>query len=140
MNTLGNVTKRKYDLLDRVTKETDALGNETAYTYDSLDNLKTIHRVEGRISLEEQTDDYMPTVGKDGHVTLYSYNLAGQITSVTDALGQVEKYEYDQYGRLLAKTDRDNYKTTYSYNALGSVSNVAYSDGRSVAFAYNELN
>ena len=136
----SSITLYLYTATGRLKSVIDALGNETAYTYDSLDNLKTVHRSEGRISLEEQTGDYMPTVGKDGHVTLYSYNLAGQITSVTDALGQVETYEYDQYGRLLAKTDRDNYKTTYSYNALGSVSNVAYSDGRSVAFAYNELN
>ncbi|SFU92268.1 YD repeat-containing protein [Butyrivibrio sp. M55] len=136
----NSTTLYTYTATGRLKSVVDALGNETAYTYDSLDNLKVIHRVEGRINLEEKTDEYMPTVGKDGHVTVCNYNFAGQLTSVTNALGQVETYEYDQYGRLLAKTDRDNYKTTYSYNALGSVSNVTYSDGKSVSFAYNELN
>ena len=59
---------------------------------------------------------------------------------MTDALGQKETYEYDQYGRLKTKRDRDNYATTYTYNALGVVTNVGYSDGRSVEFSYNELN
>ena len=134
------VTLYTYTATGRLKSVVDALGNETAYTYDSLDNLQSIHRAEGRISEEEKKDDYIPTVGKDGHVTLYTYNLAGQLTKITDALGQEETYEYDQYGRLLTKTDRDNYKTSYTYNKLGAVTNVGYSDGRNVAFAYNELN
>ena len=133
-----STTLYTYTPTGRLKSVVDALGNETAYTYDNLDNLRSVHRAEGRI---ENTDsDYFPIVGKDGHVTLYSYNLSGQLTKVTDALGQEEKYEYDQYGRLKTKTDRDNYATTYTYNALGVVTNVGYSDGRSVEFAYNELN
>ena len=82
----------------------------------------------------------MLDIFKDGHVTLYSYNLSGQLTKVTDALGQEETYEYDQYGRLKTKTDRDNYATNYKYNDLGVVTEVGYADGRSVEFSYNELN
>ena len=152
-----------YTATGKIRSVVDALGNETAYTYDELDNLKSVQRAEGRIITEdsirkdqnpgaithhiqesEQTgntkDTAFPTVGKDGHVTLYSYNLAGQLTKVTDALGQEETYEYDQYGRLMTKIDRDNYATTYDYNDLGAVTKVEYSDGRSVAFSYDELN
>ncbi|WP_248404867.1 DUF6531 domain-containing protein [Butyrivibrio fibrisolvens] len=118
----------------------DALGNETVYTYDALDKLKSIHRVEGMIEKDEKSSDDFPIVGEDGHVNLYSYNLAGQLTKVTDALGQEETYEYDQYGRLITKTDRDSYDTTYEYNNLGAITKVGYGDGRSVAFSYNELN
>ncbi|WP_248404834.1 DUF6531 domain-containing protein [Butyrivibrio fibrisolvens] len=134
----------------------DALGNETAYTYDELDNLKSIHRAEGRITDDITSKnvngisidpsnvdikrDVFPKVGENGHVTLYSYNLAGQLTKVTDALGQEETYEYDQYGRLITKTDRDSFDTTYEYNDLGAVTKVGYADGRSVAFSYDELN
>ena len=60
----------------------------------------------------------MPVVGEDGHVTLYSYDLSGQLTKITDALGQEETYEYDQYGRLKTKTDRDKYVTSYSVYAI----------------------
>ena len=156
----GRTVSYEYDAMGRATKVTDgssttiytytatgrlksvidALGNETAYTYDALDNLKSVHRAEGLVSNEEISGEKFPTVGKDGRVTIYSYDLSGQLTEVTDALGQKETYEYDQYGRLKTKTDRDNYATTYEYNNAGAVTNVVYADGRSVAFSYNELN
>ncbi len=135
----GDTTIYTYTPTGRISTVVDALGNETAYTYDLLDNIKTVHRAEGLISEEERNGSMLPTVGEDGRVTLYSYNLAGQISTITDALGQKEVYEYDQYGRLKAKTDRDNFRTTYDRDELGNVTNVGYGDGRSVAFTYNAL-
>ncbi|WP_143484090.1 DUF6531 domain-containing protein, partial [Pseudobutyrivibrio ruminis] len=129
-----------YTATGRLKSVVDALSNETVYTYDALDNLKSIHRIDGLADDSETKEDRLPKVGEDGHVTIYSYNLAGQLTEVTDALGQKETYEYDQYGRLVTKVDRDNYSTAYGYNDLGKVTRVDYADGKSVAFAYNELN
>ncbi|SFV04820.1 RHS repeat-associated core domain-containing protein, partial [Butyrivibrio sp. INlla21] len=134
-----SVTFYTYTRTGRLKSVVDALGNETAYTYDSLDNLKSIHRAEGLVSLEESTGEIFPTVGKDGHVTVYDYNLSGQLTEVTDALGQKEHYEYDHYGRLISKTDKDDYKTTYSYNINNQVNAIKYADGRSVALSYDAL-
>ena len=151
-----STTLYTYTPTGRLKSVIDALGNETAYTYDALDKLKSIYRAEGQITddtvnkneegttaaqvFEAVKKDAFPSVGEDGHVTIYSYNLAGQITKVTDALGQEETYEYDQYGRLMTKTDRDSFNTTYEYNDLGAVTKVGYGDGRSVAFCYDELN
>lgn len=134
-----STTLYTYTRTGRLKSVVDAMGNETAYTYDSLDNLQSIHRVEGLISDDEREGKSFPTVGKDGHVTLYSYNLAGQLTKMTDALGQVETYEYDQYGRIKAKTDRDKYTTSYEHDNLGNVVRVGYSDGKEVAFSYDAL-
>ncbi|WP_026514329.1 DUF6531 domain-containing protein, partial [Butyrivibrio sp. LB2008] len=136
----NSTTLYTYTPTGRLKSVIDALGNETAYTYDALDNLKSVHRAEGLVSDEERAGDVFPTVGKDGHVTIYDYDLSGQLTAMTDALGQSEHYEYDQYGRLKTKTDRDNYATTYEYNNAGAVTKVGYADGRSVAFSYNALN
>ena len=94
-----STTLYTYTATGKLKSLVDAIGNETAYTYDELDNLKSIHRAEGLVSVEEKNNDNFPKVGEDGHVTLYSYNLAGQLTKVTDALGQEETYEYDQSGR-----------------------------------------
>ena len=134
-----SVTFYTYTRTGRLKSVVDALGNETAYTYDVLDNLKSIHRAEGLVSLEESTGEIFPTVGKDGHVTVYDYNLSGQLTGVTDALGQKEHYEYDQYGRLISKTDKDDYKTTYLYNLNNQVNAINYADGRSVALSYDAI-
>lgn len=135
-----SITSYTYTATGCLKSVIDALGNETAYSYDALDNLQSIHRMEGLASEDERNGEYFPTVGRDGHVTLYSYNLAGQLTNMTDALGQKEIYKYDQYGRLKEKIDRDNYATTYDYSDTGAVTKVMYGDGRSVEFAYDELN
>jgi RHS repeat-associated protein len=126
-----------YTATGKIKSVTDALGNETAYTYDSLDNIASVQRAEGSIP---ETDKNLPVVGKDGHVTLYDYDLSGQLITITDALGQKEYFSYDQYGRLKTKTDRDGYITDYEYNNAGSVTKVNYADGRSVALSYNALN
>ncbi|MDC7278415.1 DUF6531 domain-containing protein, partial [Butyrivibrio fibrisolvens] len=129
-----STTLYTYTATGRLKSVLDALGNETAYTYDALDNLKSVHRAEGRVE-----DDKMPVVGEDGHVTLYSYDLSGQLTKITDALGQEETYEYDQYGRLVSKNDRDGYKTTYVYDITSQVSSINYADGRCVELSYDAL-
>ena len=136
-DALGGKTTQEFDPIGRVISVTDALGNETAYTYDSLDNIASVQRAEGSIP---EADKNLPVVGKDGHVTLYDYDLSGQLITITDALGQKEYFSYDQYGRLKTKTDRDGYITDYEYNNAGSVTKVNYADGRSVALSYNALN
>ncbi|MBO7355860.1 MAG: hypothetical protein J6U50_04445, partial [Lachnospiraceae bacterium] len=135
----SSTTLYTYTATGRLKSVVDPLGNETAYTYDALDNLKSVHRAEGLIGDGKDQADEFPTVGMDGHVTLYSYDLSGQLSSITDALGQKEIYEYDQYGRLKSRKDRDDFVTSYDYNELGAVTKVGYGDGRSVEFAYNEL-
>ncbi|SFU67407.1 DUF6531 domain-containing protein [Butyrivibrio sp. INlla21] len=134
-----STTLYTYTPSGRLKSVVDALGNETAYTYDALDNLKSIHRAEGLISEEERKGDIFPTVGKDGHVTIYDYDLSGQLTMLTDALGYTEAFEYDHYGRLIKKTDKDNYKTTYTYDLDNRVNSINYADGRSVELSYNAL-
>ncbi len=130
-------TSYAYTPTGKISSVVDALGNETAYTYDVLDNLKSVQRAEGKL---DENDKQFPIVGKDGHVTIYDYDLSGKLTAVTDALGQTEHYEYDEYGRLKSKVDRDDYLTEYSFNNAGNIANVCYADGRSVEFSYNALN
>ena len=54
-DTLGNKYTREYDLLSRVTKETDPLGNETSYTYSRLGEIETITDAAGRVVYDMQT-------------------------------------------------------------------------------------
>lgn len=54
-DTLGNKYTREYDLLGRVTKEIDPLGNETSYTYSRLGEIETITDAAGRVVYDMQT-------------------------------------------------------------------------------------
>ena len=49
----------------------------------------------------------------------YTYNSAGQVTSVTDPMGGVTGYEYDNLNRLTAVVSPVQTKTEYTYNARG---------------------
>ena len=64
---------------------TDALGNLTEYSYDELDQLievKQLVEIEGSANAHHEAN----------RLTVYKRNLLGQVTSVTDALGQTERY------------------------------------------------
>ena len=73
------------------------------------------------------------------HITRYTRDLRGQVTEVTDALGQKEAYNYDPKGQLLGKLDKEGYLTKYAYTKQGDVSRIQYADGREVKLSYNPL-
>ncbi len=61
-------------------------------------------------------------------MTLYSYDLSGQLTKITDALGQEETYELDG---LLQKT--------FTFDATNMLSKVVDSNKGEVENKYNGL-
>ncbi len=144
----GHATCYEYSLTGQLTKVTDALGNETAYLYDPCDRLLEIRQY----GEETGIDGKAAGIDKDlcraeernresrvCHVTRYQRNLLGQVETVTDALGQTERYTYDAKGQLIEKLDKEGYLTKYGYTAQGDVSRIAYADGREVKLSYNPL-
>ncbi|MCU0561546.1 MAG: FG-GAP-like repeat-containing protein [Desulfobacterales bacterium] len=92
-------------------------------------------------------------------VTAYAYNAAGDLLSVTNALGRAVTmaydtlgrkvgmddpdmgtwgYAYDAAGRLLAQTDAKGQVTRFAYDALGRVVSKSYSTGDpAVSYRYD---
>jgi RHS repeat-associated protein len=72
--------------------------------------------------------------------TSYSYNGAGQETSVTNAAG-TSGYTYDTAGRLATDADAASGATgSYSYNTLGQVTQIGYGTGGDAqSFGYDTL-
>ena len=52
-------------------------------------------------------------------VTTYTYNNRGQLTQITDALGQTETFTYDANGLLLTRTDRNDTVFMMTYDHMG---------------------
>lgn len=105
----GNLTTEEhftYDLLGRKTSEKDRFGHQTEYTYDSFGHLI-------QVTYPQVVDEYSQPVRP---TFLYTYDLFGNPTSITDPKG---------------------YITHKSYNLRGSPSKIHYPDGSSELFKYD---
>ena len=113
----GSVTSATYNSFGEPLTQTDALGNVTTHTYDTHGNPLT--------STATLSGD--PSSSSPQTVTsTYAYTgAAGEVTSVTDALGHATAFTYDSYGNVTSSTGPataaapSGAKTTYTYNADG---------------------
>jgi RHS repeat-associated protein len=141
---LGRTTSYTYGAFGDVLTETDPLGNITRYTYEQFDPAPFSSAVPGLTTAvfgarpftqlatttdpvgNTTTNTYEPkgtnkgrliaTTDAAGNVTRYSYDSAGNQTSITDAAGNVTLFAYDSRGDLLHQTDALGHATDYTYD------------------------
>ncbi|NVJ59381.1 MAG: LysM peptidoglycan-binding domain-containing protein [Gammaproteobacteria bacterium] len=70
--------------------------------------------------------------------TEYTYNIAGQLLSVTDAKGNIQYKTYDIAGNLISETDALGNSTFYGYNAYGEKIATKNAIGTITTEHYNE--
>ncbi|WHY01333.1 DNRLRE domain-containing protein [Neobacillus sp. DY30] len=149
----NNVSYRyDYDILNRITKIQDSLGNSFEYTYNANNQV---------------TKDEFSTPSNT-YTTSYSYDSEGNQTSVSFNQSKID-YGYDTLGRLQQKTINltsgdytssytfkpgvasgkttnlvDTYKNgvnspiSYTYDKMGNIETITH-DGKTITYAYNEL-
>ena len=148
---VNNTTQFGYDARNRLRQETDPIGNATQYQYDLADNLLTKTDRNDRVTEFVYNDlDRLVTetwVG-GGNAIEYTYDGAGNLTSVIDAFGALE-FTYDARDRV---TTVDNAGTpgapnvvlAYAYDDVGNVLSVtdviAGTAGATTSYAYDALN
>ena len=114
-----------YDALNRLTTTTkdldvtNGISTVSSYTYDALDNIKTV------------TDT-------NGLITTYSYNGLGNKMQLDSPDTGITNYNnYDGAGNLLSMTDARDKTTTYTYDALNRIENIFYADGTKVTYYFD---
>jgi RHS repeat-associated protein len=80
----GNVTRYKYDLLDRQSTLIDAMGRVSEFTYDALSRIK---------------ETFNPAV-QTQPMLQKTYTLDGLLKTLTDANGNTTTFKYDVFNRL----------------------------------------
>ena len=123
-------TRYEYDSLDRRTKATNNLQNETVYEYDSRDNLvlivdplgNTTTQVWDGLNRKIETIRHLRVggVGAGAIDTSNPSNPDGMI---------VRKATWDGNSRLISETDDNGNTTTYSYDALDRRIIETFADG-----------
>lgn len=115
----GNTTSETVSIYNQKIEETDASQNKKIYTYDPINS-----------------DIITSVTDGNGNKTSYVNDDNGNIKEVTDALGRIKKYEYndnDQVTSLLLS----NMKYEYQYDLNGKISQTTYPSGIQANYIYN---
>lgn len=137
-----------YDALNRQRTQTNAVGtSKTDYSLWNVTKTDPLNRTEVLAQ-----DAYGNTVsatehlGTNAYTTNYGYDLAGNLTNLTDAAGNIRAFQYDALGErtraddLHAATDTNFGYVTSTYDADGNVSGIGYADNTSISNTYDALN
>ena len=108
-NALNEKSSRNLSSAGRTLREQSSHGGNYVYGYDRAGNLS---------SLGEENKKQVKV----------SYNPDGSVKSVTDRLGNVTVYEYDEQG-LLVKEISPSATTVYTYDKAGRVTSVIAGEG-----------
>ncbi|MEQ9880353.1 RHS repeat-associated core domain-containing protein [Pectobacterium aroidearum] len=76
-------------------------------------------------------------VYEDGSETRFGYDVEGNLTAVTDALGQRYQFRYGAFDNLLEATDPLGATVRYHYNAEAEFAGVTNSQGRDWTYGFD---
>lgn len=138
----------EFNALGHMTKSVDPVGRTFSYLYDAnnIDLLEARQTRAGNNDLLGKwiynNDKHLPNkyIDGSGQVTQYAYNAFGQLTTLTDANGNVTTNTYSPDG-LLLQTDGpmpgSADSTTFTYDGLNRLYSVTDSQGYTVYFSYD---
>jgi RHS repeat-associated protein len=109
----------EYDVDNRMTVETDSLGN------------RTIHHFTPANKLARQ-------VNALGAETSFEWSADGQLTSRVDALGRATTYIHDEHGNVASVTRPDGSRMSARHNDLRQVTELVGTDGATWHREYDE--
>jgi RHS repeat-associated protein len=127
---LGNTTTLSYDADGRPTAVAAPAGGGASTEYDAAGNVTR-------------------TTGRNGGVTTYSYNDDGRLVSVVDPRGNASganpadytaSYGYDATGNLTSLTNQLGQRTAFSYDANNRVTSAADAGGHTTSYRYLDDN
>lgn len=118
-NALDNTCYTQFDALNRISQETDYLGQVTQHTYDQTQLTHTI---------------YYPVSGSQ---KMIHSNIFGEATMSIDALGNIQQWGHAPDGKTTIAIDPLQYLTLDNYNWQGWRIQHQDTNGVETAFAYN---
>ncbi|HRJ57435.1 MAG TPA: carboxypeptidase regulatory-like domain-containing protein [Anaerolineales bacterium] len=134
----GNITTFTYDALNRLSTETDPLGNTWSYVYDELGRRTSMTDANGETTLYEY-DNANRLTGieyADDNDVSFAYDAGGRRTSMTDGMGTTT-WEYDDLNRPIAITDPFDTTVSYAYDPVGNLERMLYPD-KDVQYTYDD--
>jgi RHS repeat-associated protein len=133
----GSVTRFAYDAAGREISSTDPLGRTTTREYDKAGNLIAVTDPSGHtINLEYDNDGRVTRRSAGQESVSFAYDPAGNRISMTDATGTT-RYTYDKAGQLTTLTYPDGEVLSMTYDAAGQRTGLTYPGGLTVSYFYD---
>ncbi|WP_186786051.1 polymorphic toxin-type HINT domain-containing protein [Paenibacillus agilis] len=136
----------EYDSEGRVVKQQDALAGSkpTLFAYQEADGklITTITDRNGDVIKRTHNRNYQLLAVEDalGRTTSYTYDEAGNRTSMTNALKQTALYSYDERGNVISAVDHMNQAMTMTYDQANNLLTATGPDKKTIVNTYDQQN
>ncbi len=144
----GNVTTQVYDVPTRTLTRTSAAKRVSSAQFDAQDRLRQ-SQIPALNPISRDYDDQGRLIritsgtGADLREKVYSYYadgpMKGYLESVTDALGQTRRYQYDPVGRIIQRSEADGRVSNFSYDANGNLTRLIPPERPAHEYRYDGL-
>lgn len=132
-------TRISYHALGLPETITDPLGHTSTFEYDTRGNLLRSRDPSGAEVTYTYGDRGLRTTRTDAAgTTTWSYDPAGQVSSVVDAEGGETTFQRDDAGRPTTLTDARGGVTTFGYDPRGMVTAVTGPEGGTSRWTYDQ--
>jgi RHS repeat-associated protein len=135
----GAASLTEYDRLGRVTAYIDEIGRTTRYVLDEHGQPLRVERPDGStLELTYTPLRQLATLAADGRtLAAFEYDDRGNLLSLTDAAGSVERREYDEAGRPVSMTDALGRVRRFLCNPAGLIVQTTDAIGRTGQTEYD---
>ena len=133
----NDTIKLTYDAFGRVQTLTDVSGYTVTYTYDNLDRITRLTHPDSTFS--QFTYDRLDRAAfqdRAGRQSFFAHDSMRQLTSVTDPLGRVTRFEWCRCGAPKSLIDPMGRKTSWLRDVQGRTIGKQYADGSQASFSY----
>ncbi|MBO1349454.1 MAG: hypothetical protein EBE86_019630 [Hormoscilla sp. GUM202] len=148
----ANFLAYEYNVHGYLVKTTDPVGAVTQIDYNRLhDDRQTTYsspdprnNASGTALVEYLVKDTSRSWVKekrapDGSSASYTYDRLGQVTTITDPLGQDTNMVYNSLGQILSETTKETGTTKYIYNDNGKLASQLDAKGQKINLEYDNL-
>ncbi len=144
-DALGNNVSCTYDIYGNLATSTDEDGNKTLYNYDASGRLLQNDLPDGT-KITYVYDDIGQVIeetiiSKDGDSRniSYTYDAAGNVTSMKDAAGRVTEYTYDSMSNLVETCYPDGSREVSVYDSASNLISYTNRNGICTEYTYDLL-
>ncbi len=145
---LGAISTFSRDARGRIVSMVDVAGQTTSYEYNFYDRLLEMEQPDpdgpGPLAAPVTSFNYDPHGRLESKIeplgtTIYQYDLASNLASITDPNNNTTTFSYDGWNRVITETNSLGKARGYTYDVGGNLARTVDRNGKIIQFDYDNL-